>query len=101
MLYYQEKRVPLSWKDHVWLAGNGVLAVSFCQIIVFLAVQLVGAGVFGMLIPLTVIFTAVLSSALGMEPPSLLKVCLIRSMWLDRASNCQPLAVNLITSESQ
>lgn len=70
----QEDRVELSWMDNIRLMIIGVLGVGVAQMVVFIANKLVGAGIIGVLVPLSVVITALISGVMGLESLGLIKV---------------------------
>lgn len=60
--------------DNLWLMITGIFGIGVGQMVVFIANKLVGAGVIGVLIPVSVVFTALLSAMLGLERLGMLKV---------------------------
>ncbi|CAD7705125.1 unnamed protein product [Ostreobium quekettii] len=70
----QEGEVTMGWRDNAQLLVLGITGVAIPQSIIFVANELGGAGLVGILTPLSTVFTAALAGLLGLERIGLLKM---------------------------
>ena len=66
--------MDLSWWDYFELLVLGLTGVGIPQSVMFVANEMVGAGLVGILVPLITAFTALIAGLLGLERVGPLKV---------------------------
>ncbi|GMH35040.1 hypothetical protein BSKO_02908 [Bryopsis sp. KO-2023] len=74
LITLKEKRVDLTWGDNGRLIMIGISGIGIAQSVIFAANKLMGAGIVGMMLPLSTIITMLLSGILGLERIGPLKV---------------------------
>lgn len=63
----QEGKVALTWTDYLHILFLGITGVAVPQSVIFVANELAGAGIVGMLMPLTGVFAALFSGVMHLE----------------------------------
>ena len=84
--------MDLSWWDYFELLVLGLTGVGIPQSVMFVANEMVGAGLVGILVPLITAFTALIAGLLGLERVGPLKVSSENWYWAARELSVRKLS---------